>query len=472
MLVGQSASAQMLARFPTITSDSTFLRDLRTTSRPRLLLFAEEAESPIVDSASELIKDDELAVLNLSIALLLNQNQASRGAAAALRSRFELGSDVQWAVVGVPEQLLASGQALPGAADLAQMLAAKGLNSPIKLLRDFLRANPDHISARAELLEKQLASAGRRTGSALGIEAQPSFADLIARAQREREAERASGAVPQTTTIRQVPTAIPKDKVLDAEMDLQIWAGYADTFDKLFTGDDWIAAGLSFQPNQTMYEVCSPLVKAMYGRKIGMVEAALERAPTNSNFWSVWYQMADVLGDRSIVALLGRLPQLPSHADLPFESVWPESIRGRLAKEARANGRWDVLADFLWEDFQKTMDLSTINHGYASAAGSGGESGPARFAAAGIDAAQQRRMMDSMNNNRWDEEWNSMFEPLLESLIRMNDLGRAGTIMDELQKRQQAGNWSQSQMQKAVALASRCERPDIANQWSVYVAER
>jgi hypothetical protein len=438
-----------------------------------LLIFAEKSESPIVDSASNLLKEEELADLYLSIHLLLSQNQASSGAAAALRSRFALGSNIQWAIVGASEQLLASGQTLPGAAELAQMLAAKGLNSPIRVLRDFLRANPDHLGARAELLGLQLASAGRRTGSALDIEAQPSISDLIERMQREREAAQASGAAaPQAISLTQVPTAIPKDKVLDAEADLQIWAGYADTFDKLFAGDDWIAAGLSFQANQTMYEVCSPLVKNLYRRKIGMVEAALERAPTNSNFWSVWSQMADVLGDRSIAALLGRLPQLPSQAGLLFESGWPGSIRGRLAKEARANGSWKALADFYWEYFQKTMDLSTINHGYAATAGSEGDRGAAYAATLTDDAARMRQMMNSMNNTIWDNEWNSMFEPLLESLIRMNDLGRAGTIMDELQKRQRAGNWGQSQMQKAVALASRCERPDIASQWSVYVAER
>jgi hypothetical protein len=321
LLIGQPLSAQgMLARFPTITNDSTFLSSLRASSQPRLLLFAEESESPIVDSASELIKDDELAVLNLSISLLLNQNHDSRRAADALRSRFGLGPDVQWAVVGTSEQLFASGQALPSAAELAQMLAAKGLHSPIKLLRDFLRANPDHLGARAELLGLQLASAGRRTGSALGIEAQLSTSELLYRAERQRQAAQASGAAsPQTTSLIQEPTPIAKDKVLDAEADLQIWAGYADTFDKLFTGDDWIASGLSFRANQTMYEVCSPLVKGVYRRKIGMVEAALERAPTNSNFWSVWCQMADVLGDRSIVALLGRLPQLPGYAGLSFE---------------------------------------------------------------------------------------------------------------------------------------------------------
>jgi hypothetical protein len=141
-----------------------------------------------------------------------------------------------------------------------------------------------------------------------------------------------------------------------------------------------------------------------------------------------------------------------------------------LAKEARANGSWKVLADFLWEDFQKTMDLSAINHGYRTASGRG-DGGAAYAATLTTDAARERQIMDDLNNRGWEREWDSLFEPLLESLIRMNDLGRAGIIMDELQKQQQAGKWGQSQMQKAIDLAGRCERPDIASRWSVYIAK-
>jgi hypothetical protein len=89
----------------------------------------------------------------------------------------------------------------------------------------------------------------------------------------------------------------------------------------------------------------------------------------------------------------------------------------------------------------------------------------------GLDAERARQMIDEAKSRGWDNEWNSLFEPLLEALIRMNDLGRAGTIMDELQKRHQAGDWSQNHMQKAIDLASRCERPDIASRWAVYVAK-
>jgi hypothetical protein len=75
-----------------------------------------------------------------------------------------------------------------------------------------------------------------------------------------------------------------------------------------------------------------------------------------------------------------------------------------------------------------------------------------------------------INEMMWTQQWDTLFEPLLEALLFMND-GRADTIMNALHERQKKGQWSESQMAKAVGLANRCGRPEIARQWSAYLSE-
>jgi hypothetical protein len=359
------------------------------------------------------------------------------------------------------------------------MLAAKGVQSPIRALREFLKTRPDHLDARYELMRLQQASAGRRTKEALNLEIEDrSLAEAPEAAAARAAAARAAAAVGGgtfTVTMRQslpgsggstvpqaissslfpgrpqAPTPIPRDKILDAETDLQIWAGFADSLDRLFTGDDWIEVGVIFDNNSELYEVCSPLVKGLYGRKIRQAEAALEMAPASPRLWSVWIRMAEALGGRSILSVASRLVQMPG---ITFSS-WPSDVRSRLTDEARATSKWDFIADSLWAEYETAIGTSTNISASAVSADS---------ASVVLDLSRQ------FNEMMWGQQWDSLFEPLLEALLYMND-GRSDTIMNVLHERQKKGQWGEAHMSKAVGLANRCGRPEIARQWSAYLTE-
>ena len=441
----------------------TLLRNLRRSPRPYLLVI-EDMSKPAAASFRKLLQEDDVA----DFSLVMRSFQTSKvsneamltyfnAMADAVRKHFKLGTETLWAVVDSKEQCLASGQNVPSAAEFARQLTGAGVQNPIRVLRNFVRANPDHLEARIDLLRLQQQSADQRTRAALGLETatgeasanvlsgEPSGTIRIRTAMRTD----ASGNLAPAETPK--PKPIPKDKELETVLDLQIWGGYAESFDRLLTGDDWIAAGLSFdETDDTPIEICSPLVKGVYRRKIGQAEAALERAPLNAGLWLVWIRMADVIGGRSILAVADRIKQRPG---VDFSS-WPDVVKSKMIEEARANNRWSNIADYLWADYENAQP---VMFGGAVASGSTNPN---------FNADDFRsRFMDSI----WSEQWETLFEPLLEALINMNDLGRADSIMNALQERQRQGQWSETQMQKAIGLANRCNKPDIARRWSAYV---
>jgi hypothetical protein len=453
-------------------NENYFLRELRASSQPYLMLFPDRPNSFLAADAAKLLKEEEIVDLGLRLTLHDNSMALIRETTNALRRRFGIGQNTQWAVVDSNEQVLASGLGLPSAPEMAQMLAAKGVQSPIRSLREFLKKRPDHLDARSELLRLQQTNAGRRTREALGLEVEerpggPSLSALPAtgsggptpmrfemRVPREGS-NRGNNSVPQVISSsfdRPKSSPIPADKLLDAETDLQIWSGYAESLDRLMSGDGWIAVGLNFDNSVVLYESCSPLVKGLYRRKIGQVEDALEIAPTNANFWSVWIRMADTIGGRSIQTVVGRLAQQP---DSTFSS-WPVEVRERLLEEARATNKWDFITDSLWAEYESTIRTSMA------------------VSAMSLDQNPNSSAMDiskMVNEMMWDQQWGSLYEPLLEALIKMND-GRADAIMNALHDRQQKGQWSESQMFKGIGLANLCGRPDIAQRWSAaYLTE-
>ena len=69
-------------------------------------------------------------------------------------------------------------------------------------------------------------------------------------------------------------------------------------------------------------------------------------------------------------------------------------------------------------------------------------------------------------------EWGTVFEPLLEALKQMNDLGRADAIVNTLRELQQQGHLGEALLQRAIALANGCGRLDFARRWSVFLSAK
>jgi tetratricopeptide (TPR) repeat protein len=142
--------------------------------------------------------------------------------------------------------------------------------SMISQLRDFLRENPDHLDAKADLL---------------------------------KEARRLA--------LEQMPPNIAED--LGAETDLRTWGTLAAETDDVFSGS-WIGAGLNFfRPDQSQPERFSKLMKAVFRKHISQVESAVREQPTNAALWNIWAWMARSLPDYKWDAFFNSIEPLVLH---------------------------------------------------------------------------------------------------------------------------------------------------------------
>jgi hypothetical protein len=151
-------------------------------------------------------------------------------------------------------KLIVTGVQTPSAKEFEQMLDQRGIKSPLRQVRDFLRENPDHIDA---------------------------MTDLLTEVRR-----RALHVMPQDAT-----------EDLDTEADLRTWGVLAAETDRVFSGN-WLGIELGlFRPDKSQPERVSNLMKASFRKHIPKVESALRLVPVDSDLWNIWAWMASSLPD-------------------------------------------------------------------------------------------------------------------------------------------------------------------------------
>ncbi|MDR0498997.1 MAG: hypothetical protein LBH03_04600 [Holophagales bacterium] len=70
------------------------------------------------------------------------------------RQNYGLSISARWAALDLENKLIISGVKTPGASEFDKMLEQRGVRSPLRQVRDFLRENPDHIDAMTDLLKE------------------------------------------------------------------------------------------------------------------------------------------------------------------------------------------------------------------------------------------------------------------------------------------------------------------------------
>ena len=171
-----------------------------------------------------------------------------------LRQHYGLGGRVRWAALDNETKLIASGIQTPSPEEFNQMLLAKGIKTPLRRMSDFVKENPGHLDAMADLLKEA-------RGHALRL-------------------------MPENT-----------DKDLDDEMDSRAWGAMALETDKVFSGA-WLGAEIIFfKVGEVQPERHSKLMRAVFRKHIAKVESAIMLLPTNETLWNIWAWMAQGMGD-------------------------------------------------------------------------------------------------------------------------------------------------------------------------------
>ncbi|MDR0498986.1 MAG: hypothetical protein LBH03_04545, partial [Holophagales bacterium] len=224
-----------------------------------------------------------------------------------LIQRYGLSLAARWAVLDNENQLVISGIKTPSPKELEKQLDSKGLKTPLRKLRDFLKENPGHLDAMADLLNE----ARRR---ALHL-------------------------------MRQIPQEAVGD--LDDATDLMTWGVMASETDKVFKGS-WLGADLSyFRIGEPQPEGRSKLMRTIFRRHIPKVESAIMLHPTNDALWNIWAWMANGMADYKWEKFVDGFEPTIFYSEFNFIETMPSAeVSAWLIQQAHTRKDWGMVIKF------------------------------------------------------------------------------------------------------------------------------
>ncbi len=252
--------------------------------------------------------------------------------AREFRAREGWDSTTRWALVGKDGSVLQSGESVPDATVLRKALENHGVQGPIQLLEAFLGRHPDREDARTNLIFYRVSLASKLMKPYLG-----------------------SPAGTEVTPKADAPYPQPKElsKPLSSADDARIWGPLAALTETGFQNGDW-ANGFSawisrLDPSGARF---SPLMQAMAARSLPVIEAQLQRYPSDFNAWDYWVHLQDIAGGRPLRPLLDSLQSLP----LPGSSAMPSEFSlGFYIQGTARRHQWRNIVDLVqpWWDLEK-----------------------------------------------------------------------------------------------------------------------
>ena len=317
-----------------------------------------------------------------------------------------------------------------------------GIRSPIKILREFLKKNPDHLDARVYLLSRLRQLAETRTVKALQIEIKTA-SELAQQDDPELMYRSLNSAMSGFTG--NIDISGFKDKKLRDKEDIEIWGAYAQELDNLFKTGDWRLFVVFDTISLTPLEACSPLMQTLYRRLISQVLLALRERPDAAWLWQTYLWMRVIAGDKeSIRRVIDTLP--PS----PHEETYYYYLLSILIKEAREQNDWKDLSDYLWKGRYGCIINQNNNQNRLQA----------------IEMEEFEDEMEKEIPKRTIVAYSEInirnnIEPLLESLLRTSRVADAEYIVTNLARLPSFADFTK----RAAALANTCDRPDLANKW-------
>lgn len=435
MWAGVWAAAQAPANLsPTVRLLEMRLQESKTGS----LLILDNQKGEWKPKVEAMISDPDWIDLDLS---LIYYGQKSAEVGTWMAAKYAVGPGPCWALFGEKGRLVASGSSVPSVDALVKAAGDSGIKTSVGLLREFLRANPDHLEAQAQLQFQLNWKATGKTKAKLGGKR-----ESIRPADERRDYDKfrreydAEQEAKEDAKVNSPGTEKPPPD-LQAEDDQAIWGEVASRLAGLFRSGDWsLVESWSLVP-QEMAER-SPLMRDVCLHALPEVETALARRPESWSLWSTWLDLSKVAGGRPIRPLLDSLTPLPTTS--PFN--WPPmTVRDAYIKDARSRHDWQGIKDFLlpqWE-FQELRrpiegDFKVVYQ---------------------VDGKLQSQEETGYN-------WRGFTEPLAEALLRLGETHLADRIV--------IASFNQHPWtglpKRAQQLALRCNQPGLAAQWGALVA--
>jgi len=404
------------------------------------ILHVGERSEPLRASLQALLVSQELAEMNIKFESVAEN--APLYSQLAKEIGLKLGS--KWALTDADGRLVAQGTEAPKAAELRKAMDAAGVKSPVQRLREFLKANPDNLDARLDLLDilKETAEAGTKKALRLNI---------LTPAEAKQRARDASDFGASSRTNSLIFDLVPLEgKELDSAEDAKIWGPYAAELDALFTNSGWRILKLPDDLKLPL-EAASPRMAQLYRRHLPKIESALEEEPSKEDLWRV-YSLAHAVAKRgSVRTLMDRLAPAPNQ-----EKSWPaDNVFDLLMSEERAKGNWGGVALELWSRWpalkntarEKVEDWRDLNAGIR--------------ADANIPESTKESINNAMVASLTAPILKNGLVPLVEALIKAGRALDAETVLTDIARLPDYRGFQRM----AAEVALQCGREDLSQKW-------
>lgn len=403
---------------------AAFERDLRN-QKTAMLLVVDDGKGGWMKPLEQLRREDGFLDLGLSLNL-----RGKEELLAHLQERHGLGPRPFWAVFA-KGRLVASGKQPPTLAGLRNLKDQAAWRSAEDILRDFLRANPDHREARLRLLTALYQKAALRTQIAMALRIRP----LEATDQGWDAARMAKENEEAVERKRKEDDEAKPVKLFEPEEDERIWGPFAAEWTRAFQAEEW--KGWEWTAFDAEYMRHSPRMKSAFKAALPDIETVIHQWPERWNAWQLWLQASEVLGGLPLRRLLDDLTPNP----LSSPERWPpHSVRQEYVKDCRRRKDWAAIRDILlpqWES--ELLWKSREKTRYAMV--QDGKEVPSPWSAS---------------------EWRESREPLVEALLRLGETLKA----DEIVRALVADSLSGDLASRASALATKCGHPALAVNWA------
>jgi len=422
------------ASFASETIFERYRQALKDSQRGMFVLLDLD-NGPLLSAFRKLLQEEGLAELKLGIRhVRLGIEQTELEDYLVGKYSWQLGP--RWAFIDPNENCLAQGSEIPDAQALTDQLDKMGVRSPVRRIRDYVRRYPENIDGRLALLNMLWSIAEERTRGELGpnLTWGQNYGRLQFTAGNRRTA--------RINEMLRVMNSDDEPLLLSPEKDLKIWVWWAEEFDRLMATGQWLESDFTFSNSDDFLDRHSTIVRNIYKKRISLVEDALRRWPGSDRLWEIWLHMALVLGDRPAKALMDTLAPMPDTTP----GTWPPfEAKMILVQQARRSGDWRSVRDLLldsWTQFSQTISgiQRRINI---------------------REMSRQEGLVMFLGSRTVMAQWQQLMDPLIESLLRMGDIGGADSIVAQLKEYDGSGELSDL----AAEVAARCDMPQLAARW-------
>ncbi|MCL1892672.1 MAG: hypothetical protein FWG02_00360 [Holophagaceae bacterium] len=314
-------------------AENSLKQGLQGAEAPYSLLLVYFGEQDRIGELQVLVRTPEIVEFQLKFRILGSASESAR----TVQRQLSLNPSSIWAIANSQGYMLLQGDKFPNAETIIHGLESKKISSPVETLRNFIKANPNHLSAKILLLRQLRKQAEIKTAELLKLEVKTS--EELFQNQEEEYAYR------RLSNKYNIDTSAFGNKKLEESKDLAIWGAYAQELDNLFNSGEWRQVQIMEPVNQIPVEVCSPLMKLVYKRLLPQVLLALQEWPNSGSLWKLYSWMRGVTGSQqSMPQVIAMLNPTPGN-----EINWPPKAAYSLfIEECIKQNNWKQLADSLW----------------------------------------------------------------------------------------------------------------------------